>query len=110
MSVIVSVRGGEVPDKLKKYAETKADRLIEEYPKITSVRVTLDTQKARCKAEMVVRGKNIDMESDHEAFDFYESIDTALEKIGLQLGKYFDKMYDHKSNHKIPAKEMEAEE
>ncbi len=107
MSVIVSVRNGNVSDTLKKYAETKAGRLVEEYPKITSVRVTLDTQKSRCKAELIVRGKDIDMEADNESFDFYESIDTVVEKVVHQLSKHVDKVHDHKSHHKIPIKEME---
>ena len=107
MSVIVSVRNGNVSDTLKKYAESKAGKLVEEYPKITSVRVTLDMQKFRCKAELIVRGKNVDMEADYESFDFYESIDAVIEKVIHQLSKYIDKVKDHKSHHKIPIKEME---
>ncbi len=107
MSVIVSVRNGNVSDTLKKYAETKAGKLVEEYSKITSIRVVLDMQKTRCRAEFIVRGKNIDIESDYESFDFYESIDTAIEKVIHQLSKHIDKVHDHKSHHKIPIKEME---
>ena len=107
MSIIVSVRNGNVSDTIKKYAETKAGKLIEEYSKITSVRVTLDVQKTRCKAEFIVRGKNVDMEADYESFDFYESIDAVIEKINHQLSKHIDKAYDHKSHHKIPVNEME---
>ena len=107
MSVIVSVRNGNVSDTLKKYAETKAARLVEEYPKITSARIVLDMQKSRCKAELIVRGKNVDMEADYESFDFYESIDAVIEKISHQLGKHVDKVHDHKSHHKTPIKEME---
>jgi len=109
MSAIVSVRNGNVSDTLKKYAETKASKLVEEYPKITSVRVTLDMQKARCKAELIVRGKNIDMEVDNESFDFYESIDTVVEKVAHRLNKRIDKVHDHKSHHKTPIKEMMEE-
>ena len=107
MSVIVSVRSGNVSDTLKKYAETKAGKLVEEYPKITSARFTLDMQKSRCKAELIIRGKHIDMEADSESFDFYESIDAIVEKVDHQLSKHIDKVHDHKSHHKIPIKEME---
>ena len=107
MSVIVSVRNGNVSDTLKRYAETKAGKLAEEYSKITSVRVILDMQKARCKAEIVIRGKDIDIEADNESFDFYESIDAVVEKVAHQLSKHIDKVHDHKSHHKIPIKEME---
>lgn len=102
MSVIVSVRNGNISDTLKKYAETKAARLVEDYPKITSIKVILDMQKTRSKAEIIVRGKHTDVEADVETYDMYESIDAIIEKVNVQLKKHLDKVQDH---HKLPVKD-----
>lgn len=109
MSVIVSVRNGDFSDIMKKYAETKAEKLMENYPKITSVRATLDLQKFRYKAEFIVRGKNVDVEADYESFDLYESVDKAAEKVEHQLDKHIDKIQDHNSHHR-PSHKAETEE
>lgn len=95
MSVIVSVKSGNLSDTLKTYAEEKANTIVENYPKITSVRVILDTEKSRHKAEIIVRGKNVNIEADEETFDMYDSIDGAIEKANTQLKKHVDKLQEH---------------
>ncbi len=95
MEIIVSGRHISVTEAIKTYAEEKLEAILASYHKIGTVRVVLDVQKARCKAEIIVHGKNLDMEADAESYDMYESIDTAIAKIDHQLTKYFDKIQDH---------------
>ena len=98
MSVSVSIRSGSISDTLKTYAENKGKELVESYPKITSVTIVLDIEKkARYKAEIIVHGKNINIEADSQTFDMHEAVDTAFEKVVIQLDKHFDKVQDHKS-------------
>ena len=95
MSVIVSIRNGNISDTLKLYAENKAEAIVSGYPKITSVRVILDCQKSRYIAEILVRGKNLNIEADYESFDMYDSIDAVIEKTKTQLRRHLDKVQDH---------------
>ena len=111
MSVIISIRNGNISDTLKLYAETKAEAIITDYPKITSVRVILDCQKSRYKAEILVRGKNLNIEADYESFDMYDSIDAVIEKTNKQLRRHLDKVQDHYKPSKLqPVAEEETEE
>ncbi len=110
MSVIVSIRNGEISDTLKTYAENKANTIVSDFPKITSVRVILDCQKSRHKAEILVRGKNLNIEADHESFDMYDSIDTVVEKTNTQLRRHLDKIQDHHKPTKLSPVEEEEEE
>ncbi|MCF7792216.1 MAG: ribosome-associated translation inhibitor RaiA [Victivallales bacterium] len=107
MSIIVSVRNGSISDTLKSYAEQKAQTIINEYSKITSVRVIMDTQKSRYKAEIILRGKNIDIEAENESYDMYESVDIAAEKVDKQLRRHLDKIQDHNKPAKYPKKKEE---
>ncbi len=95
MSIIVSGRHVQVSDALRQHAEAKFQALLDEYPKITSVRVILDIQKAHQMAEAVIHGKHLEIEATHQAFDMYESIDQVADKAEKQLRRHFDKVQDH---------------
>jgi putative sigma-54 modulation protein len=112
MSVIVSIRSGNISDTLKLYAENKTEAIVSGYPKITSVRVILDCQKSRYKAEILVRGKNLNIEADYESFDMYDSIDAVIEKTSKQLRRHLDKVQNHHKASKLPmvTEEEEIEE
>ena len=111
MSTIVSIRGGSISDTLKLYAETKAEAIVSGYPKITSVRVILSCQKSRYKAEILVRGKNLNIEADYESFDMYDSVDAVIEKAKKQLRRHLDKVQDHHKVSKItPSVKEQTEE
>ena len=104
MEIIVSGRHLSVTDEIKTYAQDKLEAILGEYNKIGSVRVVLDVQKTRCKAEIIVHGKNIDIEADAESYEMRESIDAAVIKIDHQISKHFDKIQDHHKQAKDKAK------
>ena len=95
MSVTVSVKHGNISETLKEYAQTKAYKLIEDFPKITTVKIIIDMQKTRSKAEIIVRAKHTDIEADIETYDMYESIDAVVKKVHIQLKKHHDKVTEH---------------
>ncbi|MFA6290330.1 MAG: ribosome-associated translation inhibitor RaiA [Victivallales bacterium] len=109
MEIIVSGRHLSVTEAGKNYAREKLEAILSPYHKIGNVRIVLDVQKTRCKAEVIVHGKNLDVEADAESYDMLESIDAAIAKIDHQVSKYFDKIQDHhkqaKDNEKIKTSE-----
>ena len=109
MEIIVSGRHLSVTEAVKNYAKEKLEAILAPYHKIGNVRIVLDVQKTRCKAEVIVHGKNLDVEADAESYDMLESIDAAIAKIDHQVSKYFDKIQDHhkqaKDNEKIKTAE-----
>ncbi|HBM15523.1 MAG TPA: ribosome-associated translation inhibitor RaiA [Lentisphaeria bacterium] len=96
MSVTISVKNGNISETLKEYAQNKAAKLIEDFPRITTVTIVLDMQKTRSKAEIIVRAKQTDIEADAETYDMYESVDTIIEKAYAQLKKQHDKITEHR--------------
>jgi putative sigma-54 modulation protein len=110
MSIIISVRSGKISSNVKSYAEKKAQLITDEYAKITSVRVIFDTQKTNSKAEVIIRGKSINIEADCEAANMYEALDAAIEKVAKQLRRHLDKIQDHKKPVKLAKKkDLEAD-
>jgi len=95
MSIIVSGRHFQVSDALRQYAEEKVGAIIAEFHKISSVRVTLETQKAHQLAEVLIHGKQLEIEAKHQSFDMYESIDQVVMKAAKQLRRHFDRVQDH---------------
>ncbi|HJO92131.1 MAG TPA: ribosome-associated translation inhibitor RaiA [Victivallales bacterium] len=110
MSIIVSVRNGNISETLKTYAEDKITSLIENFPKITSARVILDAQKSRYEAEVIIRGKNFNVEASDESFDMYDSIDSIADKANTQLRKHYDKVQNHYKPSKHPITDKEEAE
>jgi len=80
---------------MKNYAEEKLKGILEDKHKITNVKIVLNLEKTRHKAEIIVHGKNLNVEADSESYDMYESIDDAVGKINRQITRYFDKKQDH---------------
>ncbi len=109
MEITVTGRHMEVSDALKEYAEKKILEVLDGVHKLTSVKLVLETQKGRSKAEVIVHGKHLDIEADAETFDMYQSIDLAAEKAGRQIEKFLDKAQDHhkhgKSVEEVPPEE-----
>ena len=107
MSIIVSGRHVEVTDSMKQYAEEKLSAILQNKHKISSARIILNLEKTRHKAEVIIHGKGLDLESDSETYDMYESIDEVMGKIERQLERYFDKKQDH---HKQKLSKLSPEE
>lgn len=111
MDIIVSGRHVTVSDEMKEYVKQKLETILDGRPlKITTVRVILDIQKNRHKAEVIVHIKHHDLEADAETYDMYESIDAMVEKIEVQILRYLDKAQDHhkagRTARKIPKDEI----
>ena len=112
MPITVSKKNDSIPDAMKIYAEDQLQAVIEGYPKIISASIILNMEKSRrFTAEVVIHGKNINYEADHEAFDLKEAIDTTIGNIDKQLRKHLDKVqHHHKPDHVKPKAEEDEEQ
>jgi putative sigma-54 modulation protein len=96
MDIIVSGRHVSITEEMKSYVGAKIQPMLEGKPlKITGVRAVLNVEKNRFIAEVIVRVKNHEFESDVESFDMFESIDAVTEKLEKQITRYVDKAQDH---------------
>ncbi len=105
MQIIISARNCSVSDALKAQVEEKLSAVLNRPNlKITSARVVIEIQKERNIVEISVNLKNHQFEAKGETKDMYESIDTAVGKIGTQIEKLVDKVQDH--GHKTPLRDI----
>ena len=96
MSIEVTARHMNAPG-AKEYAHEKAERLIEQFPRIEHVHMILDVEKHRYEAEVVVQAKNhIRVEASETQDDMWAAIDTAVDRAEKQLRKLRDKVQEHR--------------
>ena len=97
MQIIIAGRHFTVSDTLKQEINERLEGMLTHvHLKISTVRVILDVEHTnRCKAEIVINMKNSVFEADVTTRDMYESIDTVIDKIEIQVRKYLDKKQQH---------------
>ncbi len=97
MQIIIAGRHFTVSDSLKKEINERLEAMLDHvHLKISTVRVVLDVEHThRCKAEVIINMKSSVMEADVTTRDMYESIDTVIDKIEIQVRKYLDKKQHH---------------
>lgn len=106
MQISISGRHVSVTDAMKEHLENKINSVIDNRVlKVVSVKGVLSHERNRNKAEIVVNMKNHIIEADAETYEMYEAIDTAVEKINVQIRRLLDKVQDHR---KTPLHESEA--
>ncbi len=95
MQVHITGRHVEITDAIRDHIYDKIERTLVDFPRVEDVRVVLDLQKIVHLAEVVVKGKGIDVESEASEENMYTAIDTALEKTERQLRKLREKIQNH---------------
>jgi ribosomal subunit interface protein len=98
MSIEITARHMNAPE-AKAHANERAEQLVEEFPRIESIHVILDTEKHHCKAEFVVRAKNhIHKEASETDEEMIVAIDRAFARTEKQMRKLRDKVQDHRGH------------
>lgn len=97
MQIIIAGRHFTVSDALKTEINERLETMLTHvHLKISTVRVILNVEHThRCKAEIVINMKHSVMEADVTTRDMYESINTVMDKIEIQIRKYLDKKQHH---------------
>jgi ribosome hibernation promoting factor len=97
MQIIIAGRHFTVSESLKTDINERLEAILSSvHLKISTVRVILDIEHMnQCTAEVVINLKNSVIEADVMTRDMYESIDTVMDKIEIQVRKYLDKKQHH---------------
>jgi len=97
MSIEVTARHMNIGEEMQNYARQKAEKLVEDFPRIEHVHVILDHQKHLYVAEVVVQGRNhIRIEAEDSSDDVLASLDRAVDRAEKQLRKERDKVQNHR--------------
>lgn len=92
MPIEVTIRHLDTDERLKAYAEARAEKLIQEFPKVESVHVIIDIQRHLYEAEFVVQQKGMTAVGAKEhASNARAVIDTAAARAEKQLRKTLSK-------------------
>jgi putative sigma-54 modulation protein len=113
MQVTITARHMEMTDALRNYVETKLEKLDKYLENIIEVHVTLEVQKYRHIAEVMIRANGFIINGEDETGDMYSSIDNVIDKIERQLVKHKGRVVGRKqrSYHRERSSEiLEAEE
>ncbi len=96
MQIIISGRHFTVTEEMKAQINARLIDILEHKSlKVSTVRVILDQEGSRATAEIIVNIKNRDIEAKVASYDMNESVETAIDKIEVQIRKHLDKMQDH---------------
>lgn len=96
MQINVSGHHIEVTDALRRYVESKLDRLERHFDRIIHVDVILSVEKQVQKAECTVKLAGGELFADSEADDLYAAIDLLADKLDRQLIKKKEKSQGRK--------------
>ena len=92
MPIEVTIRHQNAAPGLKDYAELRAAKLIEKFPKVESVHVIVDVQRHLYEAEFVVQQKNVTaVGATEHAANARSVIDMAAARAEKQLRKNLKK-------------------
>ncbi|HEY2574387.1 MAG TPA: ribosome-associated translation inhibitor RaiA [Verrucomicrobiaceae bacterium] len=89
LPITVTGRHVSVTEPMREYARKKVENLHLDYPRIIDVKVLLDVEKERQKAEMILHCANhITIEVDTTTGDIYSAIDETIAKVARRMRKF----------------------
>ncbi len=95
MSVVVEARHMSLPEDLREYVETKAEKLSRYLADIQNTEVILDIEGEKPVVEIVVTAeRKATFVATCRDDDMHTAIDQCLHKIGEQLRRHKDKIRD----------------
>lgn len=101
MKIQVTGRHVEVPEDLREYIETKANKLPRYYDRIHEIEVVLDHESEQFTAEMIVR---VDQKHTFVARetgpDTFVLVDLVVDKLERQLVRHKEKRRNRKHDGK----------
>lgn len=113
MNVTVNGRHMEVTDALKSYAVEKVAKVGRYLPESSEAQITLDVEKFRHKAEVLIKANGILIQASEETEEMYKSIDKVMDKLDRQVKKYKERLKGHKGagpEKGVPAERVEEVE
>lgn len=99
MQTQITFRHMDSSPALREYVESKLDHIQKHLVKAVEVHVILSVQKHIHKAEIVLHEQNLKASASETSNDMYKSIDSAMQKIEVQVRKFKDKRQEHHKHH-----------
>lgn len=99
MQVIVSGRHLKVRQAIKEEIVASMQQLDKLSLKITRAEVTVTYAHKKMHVEILMRGKKLEIESQHESEELLKSYWLAYEKMQSQLKRHSEKLKAHKGIH-----------
>jgi len=112
MDIHISGRGVTIAPALRRRVETKVAKVARFLPKITEVRVVLERERHRHRAEVTLQAKGTTLRAEGAGGDFHSGLDEAVENLAEQARRYRDRVRTRKprlSRRPPPPREPAAE-
>jgi len=87
MQVLVTFRHIQATDALRRYAESKVDKLVKYLHRPIEAHVILTVIKHRHVAEVILKADHLTFNATEETADLYSAIDLSTSKIERQVKK-----------------------
>lgn len=101
MQVLVTFRHIEATPALRRYAETKLQRVHKLMRRPIEAHVILEVNKRQHVAEITLSGEHLHVTAKESTGDLYSAIDLAMDKVERQIQKRVRKRLAHR--HDVPA-------
>ena len=111
MQVLVTFRHMDATPAIRKYAETKVQRVHKVMRRPIEAHVILEVSKRRHIAEITLSGEHLHVTAKEATADLYSAIDLAMDKIERQIQKHVSKRLAHRHDvapPEAPAKRKRA--
>ena len=96
MQVLVTFRHMDATPALRKYAETKVQRVHKLMKRPIEAHVILDVSKRQHIADITLSGEHLHVTAKESTGDLYSAIDLAMDKVERQVQKHVTKRLAHR--------------
>lgn len=103
MQVLVTFRHMDATPALRRYAETKVQRVHKLMRRPIEAHVILEVSKRRHIAEITLSGEQLHITAKEATADLYSAIDLAMDKVERQIQKRVSKRLAHRHDGPPPA-------
>ena len=95
MQITITARHFELTNAIRDFIEQSCEKLSRYFDQIISINVILTLENMRNHVELNLHASKYNLLSDSVDMDMYVAVETAIEKIEVQLKKLKDKVTDH---------------
>jgi putative sigma-54 modulation protein len=95
MQIDVTGHHIDLTQPLSDYVNSKFERLVRHFDKVTNVHVVLSVEKLRHMAEATISLSGANLFANSEQDDMYAAIDSLVDKLDRQIKKHKEKLTNH---------------
>lgn len=100
MEIAVTFKNIKSSDKLRDYIEDKLNRIEKLFDKPVEARVVFSKEKETRIVEINLIGSKLNIHVKETGGNMQSTIDMAVDKLKIQLKKFREKIYDHRTQRK----------